>query len=492
MKKIKNISFLLCMALVVMLMSSCTRTDYTHAIPADAAAVVSINLRSIVEKSGINDDSNASLKQHLTDALKNGLNSETAKQLSEIMEDPSESGFDFSSPVYVYTAKEFGFSPVVDLNVDSKSDLTSTVEALAKSQLCTPLEKAKNFKFTILGGKVVLAFNRGTALCVESKEGMSDKLFTALDKVMTLKKEDSFCADDAFDRLKDEKGDIAFYITPSQGLSGITAATPDKDASGKAFIGNFSFDNGLIAMNLAKYFKDKPAASSSMGQTLGTSLFSRFPKAMPVMFSLGMKGAETYSELSSLLGLETLEIPLLRKLVESMQGDLAIGYNGYDKQNMSFLAFAQIKDPKLVTGLDIKSLADQFGKIQKKGANDFVYSFGKENIYYGILPGNILYVTNNASVIHYHPTADNYGQNAYASQAKGKSLFFMFDTSNIVPALQKQLGGPLVASALQKYVACVKGYNVTSDTWRFEMQWKDKNTNALKQIINIARQMAGL
>jgi hypothetical protein len=484
MKEMKSKILLFCL-FATLTLSSCKKTEYTNAIPSDAAAVMTIDMKALAQKSGINDQENATLKQHLTDALKNGLSAETADRMGKIMDDPSKSGFDFSEKVYVYASKEFDFSPVIDLCVDSKRQLTKTIEALAKSQLCTTPEDAHDYQYTILGGKAVLAYNRGTAICVEAKEGMTDKVRTTLDKVMSLKKEKSIRTNKLFDKLKDSKEDISFFVDGKNAMS--STSIFHSDAPGLSLTGHLNFENGRILLVVDKE-SDTKTPSSTM-QPVGNSLLARFPQQMPVMFTIGMKGEETYKELSSLFGLDAMGMPLLENLISSMQGDLVVGYNGYDNKNMSFLAYAQIKDPSLVRNIKIDD--DMWGKVEKKGSNDFIYHVMKHNIYYG-LDGNILYLTNNAALTRYKSAKGSYTQNPYAAQAKGKSMYFVFDTADIIPAFQQQLGGPLVCQAIEQNITCVRGFDVSPTSWNIEVVWKDKTTNALKQAVKIVRQMAGI
>ncbi len=495
----KNKFLLLYLLLTLLTLSSCRKTEYTHAIPADAAAVISVDMKSIAIKSGINDKENTVLKQHLSDALKNGLNSETSDRLAKILENPSKSGFDLTEPVYAYSAKEFDNETVIDLCVGDRGDLNSTVEDLAKSQLCSPPEETDHYKFTIVMGKAVLAYNRGTALLVPTKGGMTDKIRTALDKVMQYKKEESFCTDKAFDALKERKGDVNFYISLKEGMSSTMAScinniTTKTPTAGLAFIGDVTFNNGLISMKVEKYGPHKP--DNSM-KPINNAVLSHFPQHLPIMFTLGIDGAKTYKMLSSesSLGIDELDIPLLQKLFDSIHGDLTIGYNSFGKSDPAFLAYAQITNADAVKSIYgfIKSQKDnEWGTIRKVSENDFVYSFMKKNIYYGVID-NVMYITNDASSVHYKVVGGTYAQNAYASQTKGKTMFFVFDTSEIMgqPTILKKMG-PIVSAALAHNVVCVRGYNVGVDAWTAEMVWKDRQTNALKQIVKIVRQIAGM
>ena len=59
------------MAVVVALVSACSekKFEYTNVIPANASTVVSINMKSLVDKAGLNDKENKEAQQKLTDAM---------------------------------------------------------------------------------------------------------------------------------------------------------------------------------------------------------------------------------------------------------------------------------------------------------------------------------------------------------------------------------------------------------------------------------------
>jgi hypothetical protein len=497
----KKISLLLYLFIALISMSSCKKTEYTHAIPADATAVISVDMKSIVQKCGIGDEDNKSLKQHLSDALKTGLNNETAERLQKILDKPSESGLDLTEPIYIFKAEEFDGSTAVSLCVDDKGDLNSTVEDLAKSQLCTPPEDAGDYQFSIVMGKAVLAYNRGTALLVESNGGMSEKVRNGLDKVMKNKEEDSFCANEAFGLLKDSKEDVSFYLstrTASVAKGPFSNATTSASSSNKGmqFVGNMTFSDGLISMKVDRYGSSEHATVAKGMRPISNAVMTFLPQHLPIMFTMGMDGAEAYKELinDNSFG-DALKLPFIEKLFDSVKGDLTIGYDAFGKTEPAFLAYAQISNSQAVKSIYTTFKAqknDDMGTLSKRGENDFVYKAAEKSIYYGVV-GNAMYITNDISLVHFKVSGGTYAQNPYAGQTKGKTMFFVFDTSEIKgqPALQKKLG-PVVSAALAQNVVCVKGSNVGTDSWTAEMIWKDKQTNALKQIIKIVRQIAGM
>jgi hypothetical protein len=461
-------------------LSSCKKTEYKNAIPADAEAVISIDMKALAEKSGIGDKENASLKQHLTDALKNGLNAETAERLDKIMDDPSKSGFDFSEPVFVFMTKQLNYQPIVDLCVDSRRSLTSTLEALAKSNLATRPVKTEHFRYSVINGSVVIAYNNGTALCMQSQQGATNELLLALDKIMVQTKEKSFCKTETFKQLSDRKDDICFINKMgSLGLGG-----------------GLTFQNGSASLQIEELEgKDDKVKSNNELLPVNNSLLQCFPKSMPFIFTIGMNGEGAFKQLADITGFDVSEIPALHDLMESVCGDLTIGFNAWDKKNYTFLAYAQIKDADKIR--NIYKLSDEFGKFKKVGLDEYQYVIPKGNIWFGI-DKNLLYMTNDGKWAEdkWNLSGGDKGtfmQNPVAVQAKGKKMFFKVEPEALLPLLTQGKKIPTLISALTlNSVDYIEGYDVSPTSWKVELLMKDKNTNTLKQIVKMIRQIVGM
>ncbi|KAA6306856.1 hypothetical protein EZS27_041481, partial [termite gut metagenome] len=107
-KKTIYCRFSLLMILVILFIVSCNEKTYTNVIPADAALVLSFDLKSIMDKGGLNDGENVELKQKLVDALTLGgeLNAESSELFKRIIKNPAESGIDIASPMYIFSQKK--------------------------------------------------------------------------------------------------------------------------------------------------------------------------------------------------------------------------------------------------------------------------------------------------------------------------------------------------------------------------------------------------
>lgn len=480
MESFKTIKYLFVSLLLIFAFSSCSKkTEYTHAIPSDVTTVASIDVKSIAEKSGINDEENSTLKQHLTDALKNGLNEETTDQLSKIMEKPSKSGFDFEKPVYYFVSKAFNSVPVVDLPVDDRGDLNKAVKALSKSNLCSEPHETDHFSYTVFNGRFVLAYNKGTALFVHSPEGATDKILLLLDKVMTEKKEESFCVSPAYDKLQERKGEIKFY----------------ENIETLAFGGDVSFNNGSVVIQVEKMQgKNTTATPYSSFQPITNALLDRFPKSTPFVLSMGINGSESYKELATAVGLDSEESPFIQKLMTSLQGDVTIGLNEWNSKKCTFIAYAQVKDAAAIRSL--ANMKGAFGGTFKKiGASDFQYHVMNSYVWFG-LDENLLYITNDGTWANNKFKLSGgdkgvYLQSPAAAQAKGKRLYFQADPIAILMLVPSGSARMVPAAALQN-ISYIRGYDVSPTVWRVEMAMKDKNSNSLKQIVKIVRQIVGM
>ena len=102
--KQRKFSLLYMLLVAVFVLSSCSKSAKQTAkfIPEDAA-VVSIDVKQILEKGKIAD--NAELKKKLQEGMEQGVkNQETKDLIKKIMEDPTKTGIDLSEPIFVFYA----------------------------------------------------------------------------------------------------------------------------------------------------------------------------------------------------------------------------------------------------------------------------------------------------------------------------------------------------------------------------------------------------
>ena len=159
----KMISRLSVLAVLIVFLAACSKTsEYTNVIPADASVVASINLKSLASKAGLDDKENEAAKQKILEALKSGMNAATFQQLEKIMKNPSESGIDVESPVYVFSSSSFPYPTIVG-KVSNEDNLHASLDVMAKEQICQPVSEADGYSFTTTNGDL-LVFNNLTVM----------------------------------------------------------------------------------------------------------------------------------------------------------------------------------------------------------------------------------------------------------------------------------------------------------------------------------------
>jgi hypothetical protein len=116
---------------LLLLLASCSKNKGAQLIPDDAIVVVRIDPVKMLKGGGDGEDSE--LKKRLKKEINNmSADKEIRQKLTDIVDDPTSSGFDFTEPVYFYLAgdlnrnADFGFVG----SVASKSDLTDLLETV--------------------------------------------------------------------------------------------------------------------------------------------------------------------------------------------------------------------------------------------------------------------------------------------------------------------------------------------------------------------------
>jgi hypothetical protein len=254
----KMISRLSVLAVLIVFLAACSKTsEYTNVIPADASVVASINLKSLASKAGLDDKENEAAKQKILEALKSGMNAATFQQLEKIMKNPSESGIDVESPVYVFSSSSFPYPTIVG-KVSNEDNLHASLDVMAKEQICQPVSEADGYSFTTTNGDL-LVFNNLTVMIIDVNGASQTK--KAKEGIVTLMKqtaENSIAKSGAFQKMEKQKNDINFFASmtaiPSnyrnQVSMGLPAEVKPEDIT---LLGGLNFEKGKIALKTENY-----------------------------------------------------------------------------------------------------------------------------------------------------------------------------------------------------------------------------------------------
>ncbi|EKU91257.1 DUF4836 family protein [Bacteroides oleiciplenus] len=506
------------MAVLMAFVSACSeKQEYTNVIPANVSTVVSINVKSLVDKAGLNDKENKEAQQKLIDALKSGMNAATFQQVEMIMKDPKKSGIDVSAPMYVFSAEAFPYTTVV-AKVSNEDDLHALLETLEKEKICQPLASGDGFQFTQMNNQVLLAYTPSVLMLTNySGTTQLDKIKQAIPTLLKQTSENSVVSTSAFKKMQKMGGDIDVLFSPASFLGAYTSqlnfGLPQNiNLKDMQILGSLSFDKGKISMKYENFTENPELQAMFDKQKKATcaienSFLKYFPKSTLMYLSMGINGEEFYNLL-----LENQEFQKnfsiskaneVKELFGTFQKDVAVGLINVTMNNApTFLLYANVKSAAPVQMLYEKKgeLGLKRGEdILKLGENEYVYKSSMLNVFFGVRDNN-LYATNDEMLYKSIDKAVNPSikDTEFASNIKGKHSAFVINAEAIlglpVVKMLGEYGGTQYATAiaLVDKVAYMEAVGDPNNNAEMVIQLKDKNVNALKQIVNFIKEFAGI
>ncbi len=517
------ISKLLVLTVLTVFLAACSQTsDYIHMIPADATAVVAIDLKSLAGKAGLNDKENEAAKQKILEVSKSGMNAATFLQLEKVVNHPGESGIDVTSPVYGFSAPSFPYPSLIG-KVSNEENLHTLLDAMAKEQICQPVNETADYRFTTMSGNLI-AFNSSAVIIVSvSGTSLTEKAKEGIAALMKQSADNSIAASNVFRQIEKQKSDVSFFVSmatlPPLYRNQIGMGLPDEaKPEDIILIGRANAEKGKITLQ-TEYYTDNETVGTllkknreSFGKPNGT--FTKyFPASTLLYCNIALKGEEFYNLLSENEEFRnTVSIAKadeLKELFQSFNGDISAGLINITMNSVpTFMLYAEVKNGDVLESLYNKkeSLGLKKGEeILKLGKDEYVYKikgrnvFAKDiNVFFGIKEKQ-MYVTNDELLYkNIGKTADKSVKEApYASEMKGKSTFVGINADAIfdlpVVKMLAGLGGPGAKTYLD--MANKVSYlsmSANRETSEIILCLKDKDTNALKQVVEFVKQFAGI
>ena len=512
----KMISRLSVLTVLIVFLTACSKTsEYTNVIPADASVVASINLKSLASKAGLNDKENETAKQKVLEALKSGMNAATFQQLEKVMKNPSESGIDIESPFYVFSSSSFPYPAIVG-KVSNEDNLHTSLDVMTKEQICQPVSEADGYSFTTMNG-ILLAFNNSTVMIVTvNGTSQTEKAKKGITDLMKQTADNSIVKCGAFQKMEQQKSDVNFFASMktipatyrNQASMGLPAEVKPEDIT---LVGGLNFEKGKIALKSENYTENDAVKAllkkqmESFGKTNGT--FAKYFPASTLMFlNIGVKGEGLYNLLSENKEFRnTISIAKadeVKELFGSFNGDISAGLINVTRNIApTFMLYADVKNGNALEALykNKQSLGMKRGEdIIQLGKDEYVYKTKGMNIFFGIKDKQ-MYATNDELLYkNVGKAADKSIKDApYASDMKGKNIFVAINADAILDLTVVKMVAGFGGQEVKTYIELANKVSYLSmssegEISKIDLCLKDKDVNALKQIVDFAKQFAGM
>jgi len=505
------ISRLFALVIMVAFMASCTEksSEYTNVIPADASAVIGIHTQSLIDKSGVSNED----KQKLIDAMKGELNAATFQQVEKIIKDGSASGLSTKDPIYIFTSNAIPTAAAV-MKVSDMDKLNKTFEVMASEQISEPATNVDGYHLVKIKGNSLCAYNESTLLIIEARNG--EKIVSDL---MKQNNDESFTKSANFDQMTKKKGDINFFFTmdalPSmykRQMNMNFGNMQDIDPRDMGVVGGLSFEKGKIALH-AEVFSDNEKVKelfkkqNEISGKLNETFLANFPASTLMYMSFNLNGEKLYDMLQENKefreGLSLDKAEKVKEVFNAFKGDISAGLINVTMSDMpTFVAYAEAKSGMALQALYESKAELGLGRsedIVKLGDNEYVFKSRQMNVFFGY-KDKYMYATNDELIYkNIGKKEDRSLKNAaYASNMKGKNQYVVIDMNAILnlPAVKMlgAMGGREaaayidMASKVSYFEIIGEGNNQSS----MNLWLVDKDTNALKQIIDLVKQYAGV
>lgn len=510
MKK-KLIAKISALAILIVFFTACSKkVEYTNAIPADASFVVSIDLKSLIDKTGIDNKENESVRQKIVESLKSGLDASAFQHMEKIIKNPQESGINIKSPVYIFKSPTFNES-VLLAEISNEDKLHKSLEYMEKENICQPVSETDGYCFTTFKKELIVFNNSAVMMTLGRSSSQTESVQKRLAALLKQSAEQSIHQSEAFRKTSERKEDIKLMASmetlsaKNEKLFSLGSPT-GIDPRQITVISGLNFEKGKISLKTENYTENDTiqAFIKKHNNTFikPKGVFNKYFPASTLMFiTFGVKGDQLY-ELLNIKNLSLGETEEIKAIVDSFNGDITAGLINVTMENApAFMAYAEVSDNNAVQRLYANKQKMNLRKgsdILQLGKNEYVYKSKNMKIFFGVKDKQ-MYATNDEMLYkRIGKAAEKSVKDAvYASEMKGNPLYMAINAEAIadLPLVKMIISfNSKEAQTLSGLLAGTSHLSVSfeRETSDITLHLKNKNDNALKQIVEFAKQFAGM
>lgn len=378
------------LAILSLLLSSCSSDDYINAIPGNSIAVVSLDLRKMAVESTGNNVNNAKLLNSLLH-----------------MEDAGDCGIDLSRKIYLFESAEGNLGLVA--KVKSNSDVEEWLGKLVNSGVCKNITKRSNCRFAVMKDSWVIGLSDETFMIMGPvMVSQQAEMQQAIIKYMSQDEEQGIKSAPIYEKLDSMEHPLAIVAKASAlpekfVMPFMIGAPKNADASQIMIAAGISAGNdGLMQVDgevfslnkgidneLKKAWQNyRPIEGGFVENIDSSSLFAAF---------INVDGSKYISMLQDNSSVQVLLAGVntaidMDNIIKSVDGDMVLASSGYEGDNIQIQMGAQLKKQDFMADIDYwKESCPAGSKIVNWGKNSYCYNGGNFNLYFGVSDNNMFY-----------------------------------------------------------------------------------------------------
>lgn len=383
MRQIKHCLFLL--SVLLLSLTSCSKDEaYKNALPADAFSVCSFDIKSMAKKAGT-DNKDAELRNRLAGMLSDSEEAEA--YYKELIDHPSKSGIDLTSPAYLFSNEKVDVGYL--LRVDDKDKLEACVNKIRKFHDKDVALKAENGIFFdidedstepkdvkydesehdviegisdtialqalqpsdstyhVSGNVTLYAFNDKAFISLNTSESSIEETKQLAKQYLTQSKDKSYVATASFRDLEEQKGDIRGVLSMAKFLDSSYGKSMTENIVGLSDATNF---DGIDMKKCYMLY----SVSFETGEVVGTMTYGSEDKEI----------LKKLKKLSEEVSPESVQDDLIKLLPKDSYMTAAATISAqkllehYGKSPESQKVIKELKE----SGIDIEAIASTLGQ----------------------------------------------------------------------------------------------------------------------------------
>lgn len=516
----KNLlSRLLLLFIVGAALFSCSRkNEHAERIPADAIFVASINLQNLVDKSGYTAEDAKILGAKFAEEAQSSLSPEQIKYFQKLIADPREAGLSLKAPVYVFSSPDISFALVAQ--VDSESKLETFIrESFKTDGKEVNISTQDGYHFVNLNNTGLLGYDNRSCIVTFGKATGRDVQLKHLGEAMKRKGSESITKHSAYKEMEQEQGDLRMFYSlggmmdmAMQGYGALGASMAREIYSFNIdscyAINSIAFEAGKLTYAQRIHTENLKAKQSleeiyKIAKPSSGEFIKYFPASSLAFLNIGLDGNKLLKLISGgslgvILAMAEAEGVNFSTPIASLDGDITIGLMELHEDYVGATLMAKLNDEQpMVSLLDYfyTQAVEQEGEVDadfvKIDNQNYQTIIDKMTISFGV-KDNIFYI----SSLPTEQTWQEHKQNASEmpeGQLLGKSpSVLLVNIAQIlkVDRIARELAGePLIKHQVEKLVSLTSCYN-DKNISSTELHFKDAKTNALKQLVDMIREVS--
>ena len=380
MKKMMFRLMMMCLAGCMVLLSSCSGSDYVNAIPSGSTALIAIDMQKMAEENHLGDKAGV---------LKSLLH----------VDDVSDCGIDVSSKLYLFETADGNLGLCAKVSDDG--DLEDCLSKLAKSGSCTSLTERKGYHFTILKKAWLVGFSDKSLLVMGPVVADAQaELQRQMTKYLEADEDRGIKGTPIFDRLDSISSPMAMVAQaqalPEKFVAPFTLGAPkDADASQVLISARMNVQKGMLRIHgeTFSFNKEIDGALKEAAKNY-RPIQGKYVKSMPADAMAGIfmnvDGNKFLPMMQSNKGIQQLLMGInaaidMDNIIRSVNGDMAIVMPSFSDSNLKMTMSAQLAHARWLADVGYwKQSCPQGSSIADWGKNSYYYTDGKTSFYFGV------------------------------------------------------------------------------------------------------------